>query len=167
MTIICTMVGVSAVRGVRGRAEKALQSWTVRSLMIGAVGSVVDLSVLLLTVKVLGFVAPLGAACGVALGAATNFTLNRRYSFKQDHLPFAGPAIRFAIGTAILTFIHAMVVSQLSNRFHAPLLVAKYSADVMVLLGGNLMLLRYVVFPKNAGTPAIAPAPAAAAAAAA
>lgn len=126
--------------------------------MIGAVGSAVDLAVLLLTVKALGFPAPLGAACGVTLGAVTNFVLNRRYSFKQSHLPVVGQAVRFAVGTAILVTVHAFVVSILANRLRAPLLVAKYSADVMVLLGGNLLLLRYFVFP--APKPAARPAPA-------
>ena len=87
------------------------------------------------------------AAAGVLGGAATSFTLNRRFAFRRAG-PVLGPALRFALGTAALATVHAGAVTWLAVSFRAPLLVAKYASDVAVLLGGNLLLLRYVVFPS-------------------
>lgn len=143
--------------GGQGRLSRFFANWTVRSILIGAVGSVVDLCVLLFTAKVLGFPAPAAAACGVTCGATTNFLLNRRFAFQMHGQPIAGPALRFAFGTALLVLVHAAVVAVLTDM-RAPLLVAKYSADVLVLLGGNLVLLRYFVFPRTAAVAAPAPA---------
>lgn len=141
--------------GGQGWWSKLLSNWTVRSILIGAVGSVVDLCVLLTAAKLLMLSAPLAAALGVSLGATTNFLLNRRYAFNVQGQPISGPALRFAAGTAVLVALHAGVVATLT-QYNAHLLVAKYSADVLVLLGGNLLLLRYFVFPKPSlvGAPA-------------
>lgn len=144
--------------GEQGRLARFFSNWTVRSVLIGAVGSVVDLCILLTCAKLFAWPAPLAAACGVTCGATANFFLNRRFSFQMHGQPIAGPALRFFGGTAILVALHAIVVATLTHQLRAPLLAAKYSADVLVLLGGNLVLLRYFVFPKAV----VAPAPVAA-----
>lgn len=133
--------------GGQGRLGRFFSNWTVRSLLIGAVGSVVDLTILLFTAKVLGLPAALAAACGVTCGATANFFLNRRFSFQMQGQPISGPALRFFGGTAVLVALHAAMVATLTQH-QAPLLVAKYASDVAILLGGNLLLLRYFVFPK-------------------
>lgn len=125
------------------------QHWAVKSLAVGAVASAVDL-LLLLTAKHWGRFSPGAcAAAGVLGGALTSFLLNRRFTFQQKG-PLLGPAVRFATGTLLLTALHAASVTVMSRQLEAPLLLAKYGSDVLVLLGGNLLLLRYVVFPVPA-----------------
>ena len=143
--------------GEQGWVGRALSSWKVRSLLIGGVASVVDLCILLTMAKLLGLAAPIAAACGVAVGATANFLLNRRFTFSGHGQPITSPALRFAAGTAVLIAIHAAVVLTLTDM-RAPLLAAKYGADISVLLGGNLLLLRYFVFP--APKPELQPQPA-------
>jgi putative flippase GtrA len=129
---------------------RAWQHWAVKSLLVGALASAVDLALLLASSTGAGWAPGPSAATGVMGGAATSFLLNRRFTFRQQG-PVLGPAIRFALGTAVLAALHAAAVTWLSGSFRAPLLLAKYASDVGVLLGGNLLLLRYVVFPAPRG----------------
>lgn len=124
-------------------------SWILRSLLVGAISSLLDVAVLLLTRK-LGFPTALSAACGVSLGAASNFYLNRRFSFRAESAPMLPAALRFSAGTAVLVALHAMCVGLLVDEFQIPLLLAKYGSDAGILLGGNLLLMRYLVFPAPA-----------------
>jgi putative flippase GtrA len=117
----------------------------------------VDLVLLLTANRVGGLPPGACAATGVLGGAVTSFLLNRRYTFRQ-HGPVWGPAVRFAVGTLLLTALHATSVTWLSTRLAAPLLLAKYGSDVLVLLGGNLLLLRYVVFRGGSSPEPGAPA---------
>lgn len=119
---------------------------------MGAVASAVDLLLLLASCRGAGWAPGPSAASGVVGGAATSFLLNRRFTFREAG-PVWGPVLRFAAGTLALAAVHAAVVTWLSASFSAPLLLAKYAADVGVLLGGNLLLLRYVVFPAPRARP--------------
>ncbi|MEN9799439.1 MAG: hypothetical protein RL653_3135 [Pseudomonadota bacterium] len=141
--------------------ERLGRHWAVKSLAVGAVASAVDLLLLLAANRLGGFTPGACAATGVLGGAFTSFLLNRRYTFRQQG-PVLGPAVRFAAGTLLLTALHAASVTWLSRQLAAPLLLAKYGSDVLVLLGGNLVLLRYVVFrgshPPARGAPGWGPA---------
>jgi putative flippase GtrA len=128
--------------------ERLLANWWVRSLLAGAGGGLVDLCIVLIAARLIGFAPPLATACGLGCGATANFLLNRRFHDEPSR-PVRGPALRFAAGTAVLIAIHACVVAALS-RIEAPLLVAKYTADMTVLLGGNLLLVRFIVFRNPA-----------------
>lgn len=134
-------------------AARSWDHWALKSLLVGAVASAVDLGLLLLTSLGAGWPPGPAAAAGVLCGAATSFTLNRRYTFRQAG-PLLGPAVRFALGTTVLAALHAAAVSWMASALRAPLLVAKYASDVGVLLGGNLLLLRFVVFPAARTRPA-------------
>ena len=127
-------------------------SWLVSSVLASACGSVLDLAILLLGAHLIGLSAPLAAACGVAGGATANFLLTRRFAFGAQRQDLAGAALRFAAGTSLLIAIHAAVVAELT-RIAVPLLVAKYGADISVLLGGNLLLVRYFVFRDRRSSP--------------
>lgn len=144
------------VHKLKFRMERLGRHWAVKSLAVGAVASAVDLLLLLATNRLGGFAPGVCAATGVLGGALTSFLLNRRYTFRQQG-PVLGPALRFAAGTLLLTALHAASVTWLSRQLAAPLLLAKYGSDVLVLLGGNLLLLRYVVF--RGATPQVPAAP--------
>jgi putative flippase GtrA len=128
--------------------ELMLASWWVRSLLAGAGGSLLDLCVVLITARLIGLTPPLATACGVGCGATANFLLNRRFAPGKPGQAVRGPALRFAAGTAVLIALHACVVAALS-KLDAPLLVAKYTADLTVLFGGNLLLVRFIVFKER------------------
>lgn len=124
-----------------------------RSLCIGAVASTVDYSVLSLLGLVLGVPAAFASFAALSVGTTVNFALNRRYSFRDNQSGLAGAAARYAAAFGCLMVLHSASVGMLTDRLAVPLLLSKLVSDVTLLLGGQLLLLRYVVFPRNKRRP--------------
>lgn len=126
----------------------AYRSWATRSLAVGAVATLLDLLVLLFLVKVFRFPNPLAAMVGVAFGATLTFVANRHYAFR-DHAPELAPqVVKFASATAVGMCAHGACVFLLADRWGVPVVIAKLLADIIVFSVGQLLLLRYVVFPS-------------------
>lgn len=123
--------------------------WVVRSLAIGAVASCVDYSLVWVCAVLMGVPSAVAAACGLSVGTTVNFGLNRRFAFGDSHHPLGGAALRYAAAFGALMLVHASAVGAMADRFGVPILLAKLLADVTLLLGGQLLLLRYIVFPRN------------------
>jgi putative flippase GtrA len=122
--------------------------WASRSLAVGAVATAVDVGVLLVCVRWLGFANPLGAAAGVAVGSTVAFAGNRWFAFR-DAEPEMGPQIvRFVATVSVGMVLHASLVHVLADMFAVPVVLAKLIADLAVFGLGQLFLLRYVVFPQ-------------------
>ena len=109
----------------------------------------VDVAVLLLCVKVLRLPTPVGAGMGVGVGSTLTFFANRRFAFR-DQSPEVGPQfLKFAGSTAIAMVIHATLVGMLADRVGINVVLAKLCADVLVFSVGQLLILRYIVFPRK------------------
>jgi len=128
----------------------ALGSWAIRSLAAGGVATFLDIAVLLFCVKLLHFPNPLGAALGVLVGSIFTFFANKHFAFKDRH-PERGQALRYAATTAVAMGVHALLIYVMANLWNIPVVVAKMAADLLVFSVGQLLLLRYVVFPKQKG----------------
>src|SRR3989442_1015595 len=128
---------------------RAHESWATRSLAVGATATALDILVLLFCVSRLGFSNPEGAMAGVAVGATFAFFANRHFAFR-DHNPQLVPqAAKFIAATCAAMIVHATFVWLMADKFGTPVVIAKLIADVAVFSVGQLLLLRYVVFPKR------------------
>jgi putative flippase GtrA len=126
----------------------AWHSWATRSLAVGALATGMDIMILLVCVRSFGLPNPVGAAIGVSFGATFTFFANKRFAFR-DHRPTVGPQMaKFAGATAGSMLLHASFVGIMADRLGVPVVLAKIIADVAVFSVGQLLLLRYLVFPK-------------------
>jgi putative flippase GtrA len=133
-------------------AKRAYDSWATRSLAVGAIATALDVCVLLVCVRLLHLSNPEGAMCGVAVGGTFAFFANRHFAFR-DHTPELAPqAAKFIAATGGAMLIHAVVVWFLADRLGIPVVIAKLLADVAVFSVGQLLVLRYVVFPSASST---------------
>lgn len=134
-------------------------SWATRSLAVGALATVIDVLVGAGMLHALGARTRLSAMVGVAVGAAFTFVANRYLAFREHDPKLAKPALRFALATAVAMLFHGQLVVLLRDQLGVPFVFAKVAADVAVFSVGQLLVLRYVVFPKRAdeGAAAIAP----------
>ena len=121
--------------------------WATRSLAVGAVATAVDVGVLLLCIRFLGFSNPLAAAAGVAVGSSVAFFGNRRFAFQDAEKEMGPQILRFVATTSVGMGAHASLVHVLADLFTVPVVLAKMIADLAVFGVGQLFLLRYVVFP--------------------
>jgi putative flippase GtrA len=135
-------------RNLTGLLRWAWNSWATRSLVVGAAATVLDICVLLTCVNVLGYPNPLAAAVGVTFGSAFTFFANRHFAFKDRSGDLRSQAAKFMGATACSMVIHASFVWMLADRMGVNVVIAKMIADVAVFSVGQLLVLRYLVFPK-------------------
>ena len=128
--------------------SRLARSWASRSLAVGAVATVVDIGVLLLCVRWLGFPNPLGAAVGVTVGSTVAFFGNRTFAFPDCEPELRPQLVRFAATVSVGIAVHAPLVGVLADLFGVPVVLAKLIADLAVFGLGQLFLLRYFVFPE-------------------
>ena len=135
--------------GLLRLVRRAWGSWATRSLAVGGVATALDVMVLLTCVKWLGMRNPVGAMVGVTFGSTFTFFANRHFAFR-DHQPRLAPqAIKFALATGSAMVVHASLVWLLADRWLVPVVFAKLIADLCVFSVGQLLMLRYLVFPKQ------------------
>ena len=138
----------------------ALRSWAVPSLLVGAVATGVDVAVLLAAIRWLRASTAEGAMLGVAVGSTVAFLGNRRFAFRSSARAWRPEALRFLLGTLAGMSVHAMLVRTLADRVGVPVVLAKLASDVCVFTFGQLLLLRFFVFPVRRKLEAVARAPA-------
>jgi len=127
----------------------SLRSWAVPSLMVGAVATLVDVGVLLASMRWLHASTAEGAMLGVAVGSTVAFLGNRRFAFRSSATAWLPEALRFIAGTTVGMVVHAMLVRTLADRLGVPVVLAKLASDVCVFTFGQLLLLRFFVFPAR------------------
>jgi len=127
--------------------EGSLRSWAVPSLMVGAVATLVDVGVLLAAMHWLHVSSAGGAMLGVAVGSTVAFLGNRRFAFRSSASAWRPEALRFVAGTTVGMVVHAALVRTLADGVGVPVVLAKLVSDVCVFTFGQLLLLRFFVFP--------------------
>jgi putative flippase GtrA len=128
---------------------KAWQSWATRSLAVGGVATLLDIAILLGVIRLFQLPNPVGAAIGVTVGSTFTFFANRHFAFRDRHPELAPQAVKFVLTTVPAMAVHAGLVGLLADRFGVPVVISKLVADVLVFAIGNLLILRYVVFPRQ------------------
>lgn len=152
VSLVSPEVAPSRTLGQRLRA--AYNHWVSRSLMVGAAATALDILILLICVKGFGTANPVGAMVGVIFGSTFTFFANRHFAFR-DHKPQLAPqAMKFVLTTFAAMLVHAYLVYLLADRMTVPVVVAKMIADIAVFSVGQLLVLRYIVFPKGKLAPA-------------
>jgi putative flippase GtrA len=137
------------LRGFSALARRVFQSWATRSLAVGAVATVIDILILLVCVKMFAMANPIGAMVGVLFGSTFTFFANRHFAFRDHNPKLAPQAARFVLVTAVGMLAHAQVVYVLADRMGVPVVLAKLGADFVVFTVGQMLVLRYFVFPKK------------------
>lgn len=117
--------------------------------MVGAVATLVDVGVLLASIRWLHASTAQGAMLGVAVGSTVAFLGNRRFAFRSSACAWMPEALRFLAGTLAGMGVHAMLVRTLADRLGVPVVLAKLVSDVCVFTFGQLLLLRFFVFPAR------------------
>jgi putative flippase GtrA len=130
-----------------------VRHWAGLSTLFGTVSTVFDLGLVIVLVQLFHFNAVAAAPLGVFFGSAVNFTLNRLFAFRDSKGHVAFQAMRFIAGTIVAAAVHAGVVYVLTERLHVYYVISKFAADILVFSGGNLLLYRYLVFPKTHDLP--------------
>jgi putative flippase GtrA len=125
---------------------------------VGAVATLVDVGVLLAAMRWLGASSAEGAMLGVAVGSTVAFLGNRRFAFRSSATAWMAEALRFVAGTFAGMLVHAMLVRTLADRAGVPVVLAKLVSDVCVFTFGQLLLLRFFVFPARQTLLALGPA---------
>jgi putative flippase GtrA len=85
---------------------------------------------------------------GVVVGGTFAFFANRYFAFRDRQPGLAKPAVRFVLATLVAIAVHAWMVGLLADRMGVPVVLAKLAADVAVFSVGQLLVLRYIVFPR-------------------
>jgi len=140
------------------RLGSALRSWAGPSLLVGAVATLVDVLVLLAAVRWLHASTFAGAILGVAVGSTVAFVGNRRFAFRDSATDWFPEARRFVLGTVAGMLLHGALVRALADGAGVPLVLAKLVSDVCVFTFGQLLLLRFFVFPVRSRPRASGPA---------
>jgi putative flippase GtrA len=140
-------------------AERIWKFWAARSLMIGALSTTLDLCTGGL-VLFLGGPTRAAAMAGTTLGSTFTYFANRHFAFKDHQEPVAKSGLKFFVMQAVLGIIHGQVVVWFRDGFGIPYVIAKMMADMLVVTGPQLLLMRHVIFPKKKAS---SPVPAAAA----
>jgi putative flippase GtrA len=125
--------------------------------MVGAVATLVDVGVLLGAIRWLHASTAAGAMLGVAVGSTVAFVGNRRFAFRSSANAWVPEALRFVAGTTVGMLVHAALVRTLADRAGVPVVIAKLVSDVCVFTVGQLLLLRFFVFPARRGLAAFGP----------
>jgi len=157
------------MRRLKQLLQKAWRGWATRSLAVGAVATAVDVSIGSLLVFVFSWPTALSAMAALAVGSTLNFLGQRKFAFDEHKV--AMPAAKWVAMTALQTVIHGQLVHVFRDWWGVPYPLAKMGSDIVVFGVLQLVLLRYVVFPKtqkpavsaapseSAPSPAVEPAP--------
>ncbi|HVE83758.1 MAG TPA: GtrA family protein [Myxococcales bacterium] len=134
--------------------RRAWASWATRSLAMGAIATTLDVVTLLVAVKLLHWPNPVGAMAGVVVGGTFTFIANRLVAFTDARGTLRAQLVKFVLSTGSAMVVHAGLVYALADRLGVPVVAAKLAADVAVFSVGQMLMLRYVVFPRRAAHPA-------------
>ena len=146
------------VSKLKSLAQKIYRSWATRSLAIGAGATFVDVTIGTILVTFLGMPTRFGAMCALAVGTTVNFLGHRYIAFRETNAKVADPALRWLAMTVLQTIAHGQLMVMQHDWWGIPFIPAKFAADLVVFTGAQLLLVRYVVFPKKAAETAPSPA---------
>jgi putative flippase GtrA len=89
------------------------------------------------------------AMTGTAIGTLFGYFANRFFAFRDHQDQGHHSAWRFILVTSTSTLIHGQLVVWMRDRFGIPFVLAKMASDMVVFNFGQLVVLRYLVFPKR------------------
>jgi CDP-diacylglycerol--glycerol-3-phosphate 3-phosphatidyltransferase len=167
LALVAVMANVTAIRRftfIHGELRKreatpppaereVLSGWFQRAWVASAVATVVDYGSFTIMVEVIGIYTGTSRALGALLGAVTNFTLNKIYTFKTRQNSVFIEAPRYAAISLTSLLLNTVGVILLTEGLRWNPLVAAAVVGVGVSLGWNLPLHRIFVFREQSGKP--------------
>jgi CDP-diacylglycerol--glycerol-3-phosphate 3-phosphatidyltransferase len=133
--------------------EQELSGWFQRAWVASAVATAVDYGSFAVLVEVIGVYTGTSRALGALLGAVTNFTLNKLYTFKTRQNSVWVEAPRYAAISLTSLLLNTVGVILLTEGLRWNPLAAAAVVGVAVSLGWNLPLHRVFVFREQTGKP--------------
>lgn len=133
--------------------ERAWKFWASRTLMIGAVSTTLDLCTGGLVLW-LGGPTRAAAMAGTTVGSTFSYFANRYFAFRDHEEPVARSGIKYALMQTVLGIAHGQVTVLLRDHAGIPYVASKMMADLMVVTGPQMFLMRYFIFPKRKPAPA-------------
>ncbi len=125
-----------------------------KATLASVAASAVDFGTLTFWVEILKGFYPIGVALGAGLGAITNFSINRYWSFEgADKSPLGMQAVRYAlvsVGSLLLNTGGVWLVTEKLNLFY---MFSKIAVGLSVGVLFNYPLHRYFVYPEEKKVP--------------
>src|SRR5205085_1623157 len=134
-----------------GDREKGLTGWFQRAWVASAVATAVDYGTFTILVEVVGIYTGTSRALGALLGAITNFTLNKVYTFKSRKNSVMVEVPRYAAISLTSLLLNTVGVILLTEGLRWNPLIAAALVGVLVSLCWNLPLHRIFVFREQTG----------------
>lgn len=129
--------------------EEELSGWFQRAWFASAVATVVDYGTFTILIEVIGIYTGTARALGALLGAITNFTLNKVYTFKTRQNSVMVEVPRYAAISLTSLLLNTVGVILLTEGLRWNPLVAAALVGVLVSLCWNLPLHRVFVFREQ------------------
>jgi putative flippase GtrA len=115
----------------------------------GAVGTAVDVSVLVLMVQH-GTAIAAAAFCGATAGAAMNFAMNKYVAFRDRSPISARQVVRFGVVAVAAATLMALAMELVAVKLGVPYLLAKLICAVVVFVVWTYPAQRRLVFRRPA-----------------
>ena len=138
--------GAAETTGVR---EEELSGWFQRAWIASAIATAVDYGTFTILVEVVGIYTGSSRALGALLGAITNFTLNKIYTFRTRDNSVLVEVPRYAAISLTSLLLNTVGVILLTEGLRWNPLVAAAVVGLGVSLGWNLPLHRIFVFREQ------------------
>src|SRR5256714_2178667 len=136
-----------------GAREEELTGWFQRAWIASAIATAVDYGTFTILVEVVGIYTGTSRALGAALGAVTNFTVNKVYTFKARQNSVLVEVPRYAAISLTSLLLNTVGVILLTEGLRWNPLVAAAVVGLGVSLCWNLPLHRIFVFREQTGRP--------------
>jgi len=133
--------------------EEELSGWFQRAWVASAVATAVDYGTFTILVEIVGVYTGTSRALGALLGAVTNFTFNKLYTFKTRQNSVLVEVPRYAAISLTSLLLNTVGVILLTEGLRWNPLVAAAVIGITVSLCWNLPLHRIFVFREQTGRP--------------
>jgi putative flippase GtrA len=134
-----------------GAPGEELTGWFQRAWVASAVATAIDYGTFTVLVEVVGIYTGTSRALGALLGAITNFTLNKLYTFKTRQNSVLVEVPRYAAISLTSLLLNTVGVILLTEGLRWNPLIAAALVGVLVSLCWNLPLHRVFVFREQTG----------------
>src|SRR5436190_21592078 len=123
-----------------------LSGWMGRAWMASALATIIDYGMFTVLVELAGVYTGTSRALGALLGAITNFTVNKIWTFRTQGDSVWHEVPRYAAISLTSLLLNTLGVVLLTDGLHWNPLVAAALIGILVGVGWNLPLHRYFVF---------------------
>ena len=119
-----------------------------KSQLASLTATIVEYTTILLWTEVFHQFYVFGVAIGAAMGATTNFLINRHWSFKAANVPVGHQALRYTLVSAGSLLLNTGGVYLITENFHIHYMLSVMGVGLLVGFVYNYPLQRFFVYKK-------------------